>query len=103
MSLAISTSGLDVNQFRMNSTAHNIANANTENFHSQQVVSSENVSEKNTASGTSVNEVKKSSQTGVNLSSELTDMKKDEVVYKANAKAVQVQNKTMGSLLDTVA
>ena len=46
MSLAISTSGLDVNQFRMNSTAHNVANTNTENFHSQQVVSSENASER---------------------------------------------------------
>ena len=102
MSLAISTSGLDVNQFRMNSTGHNIANANTEKFHAQQVVSSENASENNTAAGTSVNAVKKSAETGVNISSELTDMKQSEVVYKANAKAVQVQNKTMGSLLDTV-
>ena len=92
MSLAISTSGLDVNQFRMNSTAHNVANTNTENFHSQQVVSSENASENNTASGTSVNAVKKSAETGVNISSEMTDMKQSEVVYKANAKAVQVQN-----------
>lgn len=103
MSLAISTSGLDVNQFRMNSTAHNVANINTENFHSQQVVSSENASEKNTASGTSVSAVKKSAETGVNISSEMTDMKQSEVVYKANAKAVQVQDKAMGSLLDTVA
>ncbi len=103
MSLAISTSGLDVNQFRMNSTAHNVANTNTENFHSQQVVSSENASENNTASGTSVNAVKKSAETGVNISSEMTDMKQSEVVYKANAKAVQVQDKTMGSLMDTEA
>lgn len=103
MSLAVSTSGLDVNQFRMNSTGHNIANANTEKFHAQQVVSSENASENNTAGGTSVNAVKKSAETGVNLSSELADMKQSEVVYKANAKAVQVQNKAMGSLLDIVA
>ncbi|GEM_PF-1202914 len=103
MSLAISTSGLDVNQFRMNSTAHNVANTNTENFHSQQVVSSENASENNTASGTSVNAVRKSAETGVNISSEMTDMKQSEVVYKANAKAVQVQDKAMGSLMDTEA
>ena len=37
------------------------------------------------------------------ISSEMTDMKQSEVVYKANAKAVQVQDKAMGSLLDTVA
>jgi flagellar basal body rod protein FlgC len=44
MSLAISTSGLDVNQFRMNSTAHNVANTNTENCHAHQGVSSESAS-----------------------------------------------------------
>ncbi len=99
MSLSVSTSGLNVAQTYMNAGAHNIANANTEGFRPQQVVSSENAP----SQGAKVDAVKFSNNEGVNLADELTDMKSNEKVYEANAKVVQTQNNMMGSIIDVSA
>ncbi len=103
MSLSIATSGMNISQYQMNSNSHNIANANTENFHAEQTLSKETASTDNNGNGATVSTVRRSSETGVNLSSELADMKQNETVYKANAKVVQAQNNAFGSILDVKA
>ncbi len=96
MSLSVSASGMQVSQYQMNATAHNIANANTENFHAQ----SATTAEVSSANGAKVSALRTSQDTGVNLEKELTDMEQSSTVYKANAKAMSVENSTLGSILD---
>ena len=104
MSLSVPLTGMNVSQIHMNGSSHNIANANTENFHSQQVLSSEAaVKADGSGTGAQVSNVRQSEQEGVDLAKELTDMKTDEKIYRANAKVLEAQNNTIGSLLDDMA
>ena len=60
------------------------------------VVSSESVS----AMGAKVDEVSFAKEKGVNLEQELTSVKENEKIYSANAKVLQVQNDSLGRMLD---
>jgi len=96
MSLSVSMSGMQVANTYMSAASHNIANTNTEDFRPQGVVSSESVS----AMGAKVDEVSFAKEKGVNLEQELTSVKENEKIYSANAKVLQVQNDSLGRMLD---
>ncbi|HAR79356.1 MAG TPA: hypothetical protein DCR21_00850 [Succinivibrionaceae bacterium] len=103
MSLSIPASGMNVSQTYVNSASHNIANTVTEDFNSQQVISSEAAPSNSSGSGAQVSDVRTSSESGVDLSKELASLKSNDKVYQANAKVMQAQNNAVGSLLDTTA
>lgn len=103
MSLSVSASGMNVADFNLSSTSHNIANASTDDFHAQKVVTAENKGSSETGAGSHVASLTRAEKTGIDYSEELTSLKENSTLYRANAKAVEAQNKTMGSLIDTMA
>lgn len=88
-----SLSALKRIQEDMNFHAHNIANANTQGFNPNQTLQEDRVS-------ISSQENTPENQSRVNLAEEASKLKEDEQYYKANAKAIKVQNDTLGSMLD---
>ena len=50
--------------------------------------------------GAKVDEVSFAKEKGVNLEQELTSVKENEKIYSANAKVLQVQNDSLGRMLD---
>lgn len=103
MSLSVSASGMNVADFNLSSTSHNLANASTDNFHAQRVVNAENRGVNETGAGSHVASLNRVEQTGIDYSQELTSLKENSTLYRANAKVMETENKTMGSLLDTMA
>lgn len=77
--------------------AHNIANTNTQGFNPNQGVVNTLQEDKVSISS---QEDAPENQSRVNLAEEASKLKEDEQYYKANAKAIKVQNDTLGSMLD---
>ncbi|MCR5536910.1 MAG: flagellar basal body protein [Succinivibrio sp.] len=100
MSTSIPVSALNTTQTYLNTTSHNLANLSTEGFKPFSAVSAETTSANGTGAGVEVSAVRQSQESGVNLNTELTDLKREDKVYQANAKVLQVQQNTLGSLLD---
>ena len=89
-----SLSALKRIQEDMNLRAHNIANSNTQEFDPNQG----NTLQEDKVSISSQENTPNPSR--VNLTEEASRLKEDEQYYKANAKAIKVQNDTLGSMLD---
>ena len=100
MSMSISSSALNATQTYVNTTSHNLANLSTEGFKPFSAVSAETASGNGAGNGVEVSSVRQSGESGVNLNQELPSLKTDEKMYQANAKVLQVENNTLGSLLD---
>lgn len=90
-----SLSALKRIQEDMNLRAHNIANVNTQGFDPNQG----NTLQEDKVSISSQEDAPEN-QSRVNLTEEASKLKEDEQYYRANAKAIKVQNDTLGSLLD---
>lgn len=78
----------------MNLHAHNIANANTRGFNPNSSVTQTLQEDQVSISG------RENSPSRVNLTEEASRLKENEQYYKANAKAIKVQNDILGSMLD---
>lgn len=87
-----SLSALKRIQEDMNLHAHNIANANTQGFNPNPSTLQEDRVSISSQENTPEN------QSRVNLAEETSRLKEDEQYY--NAKAIKVQNDTLGSMLD---
>ena len=91
-----SLSALKRIQEDMNLHAHNIANTNTEGFNPNPNVSQTLQEDKVSISS----QENTPNPSRVNLAEEASRLKEDEQYYKANAKAIKVQNDTLGNMLD---
>ncbi|MGL1958974.1 MAG: flagellar basal body protein [Colwellia sp.] len=110
--LASSVSGLRASATRINVSGHNIANVNTDEFKSQVVNQTENrgiVETTITRDETKGPEVQHPTDNGTLEKVELSNVDISQEVgnqilasnnYKANAKAIQVQDEVMGTIID---
>ena len=103
MSASIPLSAMNTTQTYLNTTSHNLANLSTDGFKPFSAVSAETTSGKGVGTGVEVSSVRRSETVGTNVNEELPALKTEEKVYQANAKVMQVQNNTLGSLLDITA
>ncbi len=110
--LASSVSGLKASATRINVSGHNIANVNTDEFKSQVVNQTDNKGIVETAitrdetKGPEVQrpgtngELEKIELSNVDLSQEVGNQIIASNNYKANAKAIQVQDEVLGTIID---
>ncbi len=83
----------------MNTSAHNIANVNTDGFIPQNTTIQENINNATKAvTSKATDTLSKTSQT--NLTKEITDQIAIEKVTKADVVALRAQDEMLGSLLD---
>lgn len=94
---AIAMSGLQAAQTRLDSSANNVANAQTEGYRRQRV--DQTAQEQ----GGVRTEVSKEPEPGVDLAEEMVEQKMAVYAFKANAKMIQTDTATIGSLLDRLA
>jgi len=114
-SMQSSVSALYAFQKKMNSTAHNIANVNTDGYQKSRVLFQESrnggveaevdrVQDNVTLSDRPVeNNTETAAPSNVDLSEELPELMISKAGYTANLKAVQTQDEMLGSLLDVMA
>jgi len=93
--LSIGLSGLTAAQLRLDSSAHNVANAQTPGFRRQQVVQ-QAVAPQGGVQAT----ISPERPPGVSLEAEAVEQMSASYHYKANLRTVQVQDEVMGALLD---
>lgn len=91
---SIAVSGVHAASTRLDVAAHNIANAQTPDFHRQVV---HQASQETAGVVTSVG---KSEEIGPDLAADLVEQMAASYAYKANLKTIQTQDQMMGSLLD---
>lgn len=91
---AIAQTGLNAAQMRMGTTAHNIANVQTDKFRRQETV------QKTAAEGGVTSSVRRSEVPGEALSKDLVEQKSAGYAFDANLKVIQTEKKMMGQLLD---
>ncbi len=106
------TAALKAFQKKMDVTANNVANVNTDEFKKSRVTMSEGSNGGVTATIDQVDspgipketvrngEPAVTESSNVDLAEELTEMITTETAYKANAKAVQTHDQMIGALLD---
>lgn len=93
-SVAIARSGLFAATLRLNSAAHNIANAMTPGFRRQRV-------EQQAVPGGGVSAgIGRSADLGANLAADLVEQRVALYSFKANLRTIQAQDRMLGSLLD---
>jgi len=92
--LSIGLSGLNAAQLRLDSAAHNVANAQTPGFRRQQVA------QQAMPQGGVQATISAERPPGVSLEAEAVEQMSASYHYKANLRTVQVQDEVMGSLLD---
>ena len=93
----IARSGLSAAMLRLDSVAHNIANAQTPGFRRQQVVQ-----QAQSSGGVAANTTR-AGQVGTDLATELVEQMQALYAFKANLQVIKVQDRMIGSLLDTQA
>lgn len=91
---SIAVSGAHAASTRMDVAAHNVANAQTPNFHRQVV------HQQSQETAGVVTSVGKAEEIGADLAAELIAQIAASYAYKANLKTIQTQDQMMGSLLD---
>lgn len=97
-SLAVTAlSGMQAAQTQLNSTAHNVANAQTEGFRRQVVQFQEQPEGGVTA------RVDKLPQPGADLTADLVQQKMAAYAFEANLKVLKTADTLAGSVLDTLA
>lgn len=93
---SIAASGVQAATTRLNTAAHNIANADTPGFQRQVVHQSQETAGVVTTIG-------KSDEIGVDLAKEIVEQQAASYAYKANLRTIRTQEDLMGSLLDVKA
>lgn len=91
----ISVQGMSTAFQQIQTSAHNIANANTENFKPQ--VSTNYTLDENQGVQT-ITEPKKLDK--LDITKEVVNLQENQVLYKANAKAFKIQSDTEQTLID---
>ena len=94
---SIGLSGLNAAQLRLDSAAHNVANAQTPGFRRQQVL------QQAQPEGGVQAEIAAQRQTGGSLEADAVEQMSASYTYQANLRTVKVQDEVLGSLLDAVA
>jgi flagellar hook protein FlgE len=98
--MSTALSGLNAASTRLDSAAHNIANAQTPDFR-REVVKQQTVG---TGQGQEqpgvLMSIGKSSEMGADLAADLVEQMQASATYKANLQSIRTQDKLMGSLLD---
>ncbi len=91
----ISVQGMSAAFQQIQTSAHNIANANTEDFKPQ--ISTNYTLDENQGVKT-ITESKKPEK--LDLTNEIVNLQENQVLYKANAKAFKIQSDVKGTLFD---
>ena len=86
-------SGLNAASLQLQSSAHNIANAQTPGFQRQVVHQSQETEGVITSVG-------KSDEVGADLAADLVEEMQSSYSYKANLRTIQTQEQMVGSILD---
>jgi len=94
---SIAVSGVHAASTRLDVSAHNIANAQTPNFH-RQVVHQQ--SQETAGVMTSVG---KAEEVGPDVAADLVEQMQASYSYKANLRTIQTQEQMVGSILDVKA
>lgn len=90
----IALSGLKAAQLRLDSSAHNVANQQTDNFRRQEVTQ-----ESNAAGGTRAS-VRRAAVPGEAVAKDRVEQISAGYHFVANLKVIETEKKTMGSLLN---
>ncbi len=93
--LSTAASGLQAAQARLNSTAHNVANAQTEGFQRQQTTGQA------LPSGGVQTQTGRVPQPGADLAQDTVERISAAYSFQANLKTVQTADAMLGALLDT--
>lgn len=93
--MTISTSGMQAAQLRLNASANNVANSQTDGFRADRV------QQQAQAGGGVTAQVEKLPTPGVNLLEERVEQMSASLTFKANAQMVKTADQTMGRWLDT--
>lgn len=96
-SMTIALSGLQAAQARLNSVANNLANAQTDNFQREQVVTSPQ------ANGGTTARSQKMPMPGANLTADMVEQKSASYAWKANVQTLKTVDTMVGSLLSVKA
>jgi len=91
---SIAQSGLDAAQRRMGSSAHNIANVETDNFRREEVT------QQAVAEGGVKASTRRASVPGEALTKDLMEQKSAGYAFDASLKVIQTEKQMMGKLLD---
>lgn len=91
---AIAQSGMNAALLRLDSSAHNIANLQTENFRRQEVV------QESLAQGGVKASVKQAEVVGSSLVDDVVQQRSASYAFIASLKIIQTEAKMMGTLLD---
>lgn len=94
---SISLSGMRAAQTALDSSAHNVANLNTDGFHRQEVVQSEQ------AGGGVSTRITKSDTEGSDLATDMVAQLQAKNSFLANLKVFKTSAEMTGTLLDTTA
>ena len=91
---SIAQSGMNAALLRLDSSAHNIANLQTENFRRQEVV------QESVVRGGVKASVKQADVAGSSLVDDVVQQRSASYAFIASLKVIQTETKMMGSLLD---
>lgn len=94
---SVSLSGMNAAQTRLQVSAHNIANLNTQNFTRQEVIQSSA-----TAGGT-LAAISRADSPGNSLETDMVQQLQAKNIYLANLSVFKTSNAMIGTLLDTSA
>jgi len=97
VSINSSLSGLNAATISQNVTAHNIANINTDPYTPKQALQTDVF-----PVGTKISNVRENENSSNDLAKELTDLKTNKTLYSLNAKALKMQDRMIGEVIDLV-
>ncbi|UCU99189.1 flagellar basal body protein [Acidovorax radicis] len=96
---SIGSSGLQAAQLRLDASANNVANINTQGYR-REVVAQEEVAE---SAGVRATVQREQDSQGVALEQEAVEQMSATYAFKANLQTIKTQDEMMGSLLDVTA
>lgn len=96
---SIGSSGLQAAQLRLDASANNVANMNTQGYR-REVVAQEEVAE---SAGVRATVQREQGANGVALEQEAVEQMSSTYAFRANLQTIKTQNEMMGSLLDVTA
>lgn len=97
---SIASSGLNAAQLRLEVSAHNIANAGTDNFHPLEVVQR---TQEGGGVSTSVRQLPVAQPAGNTLANNFVEQMVSSYAFKANVLTLQTEQRMIGSLVNTEA
>jgi flagellar basal-body rod protein FlgC len=111
ISLSAPVSGMQAAQLRLDNTANNVANVNTENFRPQRIEQAETTRQTQPAAQpardtfeatTAGTAAYNAGTTEPDLARDMTDMVTERNTYSANAAAIRAQDEVTGTTIDLV-